>query len=323
MPEPTLRVRVPGSTSNLGPGFDCLGMAVDRYLTVQWMPDSSPLHIERSGTLEGLDVSLSDDPFVAALGEAGPVGGKIHMTSEIPVARGLGSSAAARVAGLLLGAARAFHIAHGHLRDFTFDRHALLSRAARAEGHPDNVAPILWGGLVAVGGHPEALRVTPLPLSPQLGWAYAAPGVEVRTVEARGALPAQVPHALVGATAARLATLLQGLASADPQSIAWGIDDAVHTPMRLPLIPSGDAAMHAAREAGAWGVAISGSGSGLIAVGPRTLMPRVCDAMAGVFSGVGEPAQATAFVCEPSVQGAMLLGAEALEGEPFGAEEGD
>ena len=310
MPESTLRVRVPGSTSNLGPGFDCLGMAIDRYLTVEWMPDSRPLHIERSGTLAGLDVSVGDDPFVAALREAGPVGGRIHMTSEIPVARGLGSSAAARVAGLMLGAARAFHTEHGHLRGCCLDRHALLSRAASAEGHPDNVAPILWGGLVAVGGPLEGLRVTRLPLSPQLGWGYAAPGVEVRTIHARAALPAQVQHALVGATTARLATLLQGLASADREAIAWGIDDTVHTPMRLPLIPSGGAAMNAAREAGAWGVAISGSGSGLIAVGPRTLMPRVCEAMAGVFSGVGDPAQAAAFVCEPSVQGAGLLDAE-------------
>lgn len=307
MREPMLQVRVPASTSNLGPGFDCLGMAIDRYLTVQWIPDRSPLQIERSGTLKALEVTGADDPFVAALREAGPVGGAIRMTSEIPVARGLGSSAAARVAGLLLGAARIFRLEHGHLQGFRPDRTALLASAAQAEGHPDNVAPILWGGLVAVGGADDALRVTRLPLSPQVGWAYAAPGIEVRTVEARAALPPQVPHALVGATAARLATLLQGLASADAQAIAWGIDDAVHTPMRLPLIPSGGAAMRAAREAGAWGVAISGSGSGLIALGPRPVMPGVCEAMAQVFNGVGDASRAAAFVCEPAVVGAELV----------------
>lgn len=310
MREKSLQVRVPASTSNLGPGFDCLGLAVDRYLTVEWIPGSSPLRIERFGTLEGLDIPPGDDPFIAALREAGPVGGHIRMTSEIPVARGLGSSAAARVAGLLLGAAHRFHVEHDGLQGFVPDRDALLSRAARAEGHPDNVAPILWGGLVVVGGPDDALRVTRLSLSPHVGWAYAAPGVEVRTTQARAALPSQVPHALVGATGARLAVLLQGLASADAQAIAWGIDDAVHTPMRLPLIPSGRAAMQAATEAGAWGVAISGSGSGLMALGPRPLMAGVCEAMAQVFAGVADARRAAAFVCEPAVRGAELVSGE-------------
>lgn len=317
-----VRVRVPGSTSNLGPGFDCLGMAVSRRIEVVWLRGPEPLQVERRGTVSGLKVAPADDLLVRSIGARGAVTGRLIVDSSIPLSRGLGSSASARIAGLLLGwAAGMIEVGDGAQEGaragarpgaesgseaLEVPRAALLTEAARAEGHPDNVAPALWGGLVAVGGPADALHVTPLPLSPRVGWCYAAPGVEVRTDAARQALPATVPHGLVGATGARLATLQHALATADPEGIAWGMHDEVHSPWRLPLIPGGADAMEAARAEGAWGVAISGSGSGLIAAGPLDRMEAVRAAMSRAFDGRGPADEACSFVCRADPLGATV-----------------
>lgn len=303
-----LRVRVPGSTSNLGPGFDCLGMAVDRGIEVVWVRSPEPLTIDRRGTVAHLNLAPGDDLLVCSMQGPGTdaVTGRLVVESSIPLSRGLGSSASARIAGLLLGWAARQGTPMGGAARLEVPRAALLAEAAQAEGHPDNVAPALWGGLVAVGGPSDALHVTPLPLSPRVGWCYAAPGVEVRTDAAREALPATVPHALVGATGARLAALQHGLATADPADIAWGMHDEIHSPWRLPLIPGGARAMDAARRAGAWGVAISGSGSGLIAAGPPERADAVRRAMEQAFEGHGRAEDACSFVCRTNPVGATV-----------------
>ena len=306
-PTAPLAVHVPASTSNLGPGFDVLGLAVDRGLQAVWHPGEGPLAVERHGTLAALRVPPDDDLVVRTLQRVlagagrSPAGGKLRLTSTVPVARGLGSSASARVAGHLL--------AHLATAGDTPWSGAVLAPAARDEGHPDNVAPSVVGGLVASGWSDggDEVRVTPLPLSPEVGWCYACPGVVVRTDEARRALPATVPHALVGATCARLAVLLKGLATADGDAIAWGVVDEVHSPWRLPLVPGGVEAVEAARDAGAWGATLSGSGSGVIAMGPRGSMPDVRDALAAVFSRTGDAGDAHAFVFTPDPRGARTL----------------
>lgn len=310
-----LAVRVPGSTSNLGPGFDVLGLAVDRALEARWHPGDAPLQIERRGCLAGLRLAPDDDLLVRALRRGAELatgttldgaapGGRIEVHSTIPAARGLGSSAAARVAGLMLGSAAA----GAHL-----SREVLLKEGIRSEGHPDNVAPAVLGGLVAAGldaDGPEAsgVRSAPVPLSPRVGWCYAAPGAVVRTDEARAVLPATVPHARVGATVARAVILLHGLATADPAAVAWGLRDRVHSPWRLGLVPGGEEAVSAALAAGAWGATLSGSGSGLIALGPIGGMAGVCEAMAGAFAGHGDARDAHAFVFRPDPRGARWLG---------------
>jgi homoserine kinase len=312
-PPHRLDLIVPGSTSNLGPGFDVLGLAVDRALTVAWEPGDAPLEVVRRGTLAGMRIPVAEDLVVRSLcaglerwlegGEAvrpGRLGGRLVLASRIPVARGLGSSAAARVGGLLLATA---------LAPSPPDPDRVLALAASGEGHPDNVAPSLRGGLVATGwdGAGDAggeVRVVRLPLSPRVGWAYAAPGAVVRTDEARAALPATVPHARIGETGARLAVLLHGLATGDGDAVRWGIADRVHSPWRLGLVPGGAAAVAAATAAGAWGATLSGSGSGIIALGPPDAMAEVRDAMAGAFDGHGDDGDAHAFLVRPDPRGA-------------------
>lgn len=302
MAPPTLRrarVRVPCSTSNLGAGFDAIGLAFDRHISAQYSPGAGTMTVERTGTCEGLtdqkDALLR--AFIYRLSESRVFpAGKIRVNSEIPLSRGLGSSAAAVVAGLALADAAV------GLR--TPDRAKLLGATIEIEGHPDNAAPSLYGGLVAVArgadGEPRAFS---LQLAPEIGWSFAAPNVEVPTPLARRALPAEVPHALAARAVGRMAALVRGLANADADLLRIGFDDELHVPHRLPLIPNARKAIDAALSAGAWAVTISGSGSGLIAVGPLSTTTGVAMAMSDAF---GQTDPGFAFAAQPETSGIVV-----------------
>lgn len=302
------RVRIPASTSNLGAGFDCIGLALELHLDALYEPGGRELRVDLEGTLAGQVDRAADlvaRTFREAFLESGlPVpGGHILARSGIPIGRGLGSSAAAIVAGLALAAAA---------RARTLDLDAALALATRVEGHPDNAAPALLGGLVGVvrevGQPPRAFR---LPLSGAVSFAWAAPAVEVSTAAARAALPGQVPHETATRALSRTAALLQGLATADPDLLRAGFDDELHVPWRLPLIPGAPRAMKAARAAGAWAVTISGSGSGLIAACPPGLDSVVAEAMGEAFRKTARDAAGRAGVIAralaPDLTGASIL----------------
>ena len=296
------RVRVPGSTSNLGAGFDCVGLALDRFLDVTFEPGPRDLVVERepgAAPLAGED--LLERSFRCVLRDRGiPPTGRILARSTIPLARGLGSSAAALVAGTALAACAAGE---------AVDADAAFATAAEVEGHGDNAAPSAYGGLVAVVSIDGLRRVLPHDLSPALGFAFAAPDTPIATRDARAALPTVVPHAIAVHALSRLAALLRGLATGDPDLLRAGFDDDLHVPHRLPLIPGGAEAMAAAREAGAWGVTVSGSGSGLIAVGPRDAAPELADAMRRSLERRHAPEAVEAYPVRP-----VRRGVHAVEG---------
>ena len=296
-------VRVPASTSNLGAGFDTLGLAVRRYLTARYVPGAGQLTVTRDGTLADLLVHTKDDllarAFAAELTRRGitPTG-SLYAMSEIPVARGLGTSAAATVAGVLLAATAA--------GDDDPDFDALLGEAVKLEGHGDNAAPALIGGLVAVVAKPGGgVRALPQPLSPEIGFVFTAPAAKLSTAEARRALPAEYPKSVAVGALGRLAALLHGLAYGDGEALARGLTDDIHVPYRLPLIRGGAAALDAAREAGAWGATISGSGSGLLALCPLDRVAPVGSAMAAAFRHAGHEEVVT-FPIEPEPDGAEV-----------------
>lgn len=357
------RVRVPCTTSNLGAGFDCLGLALDRYLEASFEPGGTTLSLERSGTLaelDALDVPVARDRLAAAFNSRlarapGRPNGVLRVTSEIPIAKGLGSSAAATIAGLVLArAASGYRPSVGrsepHARSATGDsgddvrrarlavagkeppaaspssRFEWLEVAAEAvaiEGHPDNVGPALLGGLVVAlpaltgGSVPATLHPEPeskggsepvlrrLPLSPDIGFAFAAPPAPVDTAAARAMLPATVPFAMAARSLPRVAALLYGLAHADAECLRAGFDDELHVPHRLPLIPGGAAALAAAREAGAWAATISGSGSGLIAACPAGIENRIADAMCEALRLAA--GHAVGFPLRPDTSGTRLV----------------
>jgi homoserine kinase len=291
-------IRVPASSSNLGAGFDCIGLALDRYLTAEYVPTpTATLTVERRGTLHALDSRpLSHDLFVTAF-RAGAghsaIGGTLIMDSEIPVARGLGSSAVAVVGGTALGMAVA---------GAPIDHARILADAERAEGHLDNAAPSLLGGLVAVA-HGRPFRV---PLSDHWSFVFAAPGAELSTARARAALPATVPHAEATRALGRVAALVRALETGDAELLALGLDDTLHVPYRLPLIPGGAEVVEAGRAAGAYGVTVSGAGSGLLAITPPARAEDVAAAMAATFRQTAGPDGVVAFVARPDLNGLQL-----------------
>ncbi len=299
----TARVRVPCSTSNLGAGFDTIGLALDRYVEAVFTPGDVALEIERTGSLESLQEAPDDDFLVAVfrelLARADVVPrGELHIHSGIPVARGLGSSAAARVAGHDLARA-----ALGQ----PLNQESAFRYACSRESHGDNAAPCALGGLRAVVPGPEGLRPLLLPLSDDIGFAYAAPAAGVSTAAARAALPREVARDVAVAQLGRLAALMRGLADGDPALIRIGVQDELHVPHRLPLIPGAYNAIEAGYDAGAWAVTISGSGSGLIALAPPDLAESVADAMRRVFDAGANDPDCVGFALHPDFEGLARL----------------
>ncbi|HYK82249.1 MAG TPA: homoserine kinase [Gemmatimonadales bacterium] len=289
----SVTVRVPGSTSNLGAGFDCLGVAVGRWLRVTVergrAATAAPVALQRGGTLRVLDLPPERDllyrGFAAACRTAGcavPHPLALTADSDIPVARGLGSSAAATVAGAAAATA---------LLDLELGPDALAALCAELEGHPDNVAPAIYGGANLVLRGPDGLMITPLPVHAALAFAFAIPEFTVETRQARAVLPETVPHAQAVAAAAKSAALVHGLAHADPRLLAAGLDDVLHVPYRRSLVPGYDAVTAAARQAGAYGATLSGSGPTVVAVAPVASVARVADAMVAAWRTHGTAAE--------------------------------
>jgi homoserine kinase len=277
----SVTVRVPGSTANLGSGFDCVGIAIDRWVRVVARSEASdvPVRLERHGALEGVGVPAARDllylGFVRACQAAGrePPGGLVlEASSDIPVARGLGSSAAAVVAGAVTARA---------LYDLDLDDAALVAVCAGVEGHADNVAPsVLGGAILVLETATRQLLFTPLEVHASLVLIFAVPDFTLSTERARSVLPSTVPYRTAVTAAARSAALVHGLAHANPELLASGLDDVLHVPHRRTLMRGYDDVTAAAVAAGAYGATLSGSGSTIVAVGSAASASAVKTAMA-------------------------------------------
>jgi homoserine kinase len=280
-----LRVEVPCSTSNLGPGFDLLGLCLDLFLSVAATATvrPGPLAVEVVRAPDGWpsgDTDLVVRALRRALGARADLAVALEIRSQIPIARGLGSSGAAVAAGLLLGDALAQrHGAVGH-SGTRLCASELLAAAVELEGHPDNALAALHGGCVLSIQAARGWRVIRQPLHPAIGFAAAWPKAPLHTPLARSVLPKEVAFADAVDQPRRLAALLEGLRTGDPELIAHGTVEHLHVRHRAPLIAGADAALAAARAAGAWSATISGSGSTLIAMGAKADAPRLARVLA-------------------------------------------
>lgn len=316
-------VRVPGSTSNLGAGFDCVGIAVDRWLSLTAVVEdgaTEPVSLYCEGTLRGLAVAPGEDRIVAAFtaacdaaGRRVPHGLHIRASSDIPVARGLGSSAAAVVAG-----AAAANV----LLRLGFDDQRLLELCAAIDGHPDNVAPAIHGGAtlaVSVESGQQLHAGVPawvtarIELHPDLALALAVPDFEAETGFMRAALPATVPHAVAARAAALGAALVSGLTSGNARLLELALEDVLHVPFRRGLVQGYDDVVRAARAAGAFGATLSGSGSAVCGLTSRNAVNDVAAAMVEAWRRLD--VRAEAIVCESPARGYS-----ATVGEEYGYE---
>ncbi len=254
-------VRVPATSANLGPGFDVLGLALGLYNDIAYEEaEGVVVAIEGEGAgrlATGADnvVARAARMVYEAAGRRFP-GATIRCVNRIPPARGLGSSAAAWVGGLI-----AANAALGS----PLDRDAVLVLACRAEGHPDNVAAALLGGLTVSCAAGDRVTAVSLPVSPEIGWVVLVPETESSTREARAVLSADVSRSDAVFNLQRLGLLLASVVSGRIDLLGLAMEDRLHQPQRQSLFPWMESVRRAALEAGALGCVLSGAGPSLLA----------------------------------------------------------
>jgi homoserine kinase len=282
-----VRVRVPATSANLGPGFDALGLALDLTdeVAATVLPDSEELRIDVSG--EGAeDLGLPRDArhlvhrsIVAGLEALGAPTPRLHLRchNAIPHSRGLGSSAAAIVSGLAL--ARAL-VADADLTDAE-----LVALGARLEGHPDNVAPAVLGGFTVAfeRGTDAAGTAVRLPVHQDLLLRALVPPTPVSTELARGLLPAQVPHADAARNAGRAALLVAALTER-PDLLLEATEDRLHQDYRAPALGEAAGVMARLREGGLAAV-VSGAGPTVLVLGEKDAAERIDGLVAEMVPG--------------------------------------
>lgn len=255
-----LRILAPASTANLGPAFDCLGLALDLWNETEVaIGDETRIEIEGEGA-EALPrdeshlVIRAARALYAHLDEAPPAGWQLRARNRVPLNSGLGSSAAATATGLL---------AANRLSGARLALDELLTIGAAIEGHADNLAAALHGGLVLVNRAGEKVAAQSIEIPP-LSCVVVLPEVQISTREARAALPQEVPLADAVANIGHSLALLEALRGSDISALAAAMQDRLHQPYRLPLIPGAQEALEAAQAAGG-AAALSGAGPSLIA----------------------------------------------------------
>lgn len=249
----SVTVRVPATSANLGPGFDSFGCAFSLYNTYTFTITGEPLRVtgcdERWCNARNLSV-IAYRHTMEKLGL--PMDGlHLHVQAQIPVSRGLGSSSA-----MIIGGVYAANLLHGS----PFTKEELLGICTVLEGHPDNLAPAMFGGMTASLMHEEKPVTARFPLSSALRFIALIPNFTLSTKRARAALPKQVPYADAVFNVSHAALLLRALETADADMIALALDDRLHQPYRKGLIFGYDKAERTARECGCIAFCISGAG---------------------------------------------------------------
>lgn len=276
----TVKVRVPGTSANCGPGFDAIGIACTVYNELELTLTKEPMcNIQVQG--EGSSGIPTDDRNIAYQAvmlvldkvQSDSRGVQIRMKNDIPMARGLGSSAAAIVAGLT-----AANLATGE----KLSKQDILELATSMEGHPDNVAPAIFGGIsssVMTESHVHSLKILP-PRSLYL--VVAVPEFGLSTKAARQVLPKTLPFKDAVFNVSRASFFIAAIIQGKFELLQYALEDRLHQPYREKLIPGMTKVFNAASAAGAFGAAISGAGSCLVAFAERNL-EAIGEAMINAF----------------------------------------
>lgn len=281
-PASTVTVRVPGSTSNCGAGFDTLGLAlqVHNRVTLVREDGGAPRPATAADARAQAMVETTAAAFFAAARTA-PFGFSYRISGDVPPARGLGSSVT--VIGGVLGGLNA-------LSGAGLSKHRLVAVATAIEGHPDNAAAGILGGFcvarcdATTGIYVDTVRVE---LPAGLAFVAVSPEVEMLTKESRGVLPATLPYFDAVKSINSAAYLVAVFVSGEYERLRHGVTDFMHEPYRLPRIPGGAPAIAAGVKAGAYTGWLSGSGSTVLCVAPLAGASAVAEAMRAAFAAVG------------------------------------
>lgn len=299
-------VTVPATTANLGPGFDCLGAALTLYNQfVFCLRDHSGLEIQVEGQeAERVKTNSSNlvyQAFVTLyqhLNQAPPPV-RIQIQLGVPLARGLGSSATAIVAGLMGANA---------LAGSPLEMPQILKLAIALEGHPDNVAPALLGGCcLAASSTPSEWTICDIPWSESIVPVVAIPDFELSTQAARAVLPQTCDYQDAIFNTAHLGLLLRGLETGNPDWLRSALQDRLHQPYRQSLILGYEAVQAAALEAGAYGLVISGAGPTLLALAEAERAKEIAACLQGAWQAQGVTAAVKQL--QVSAQGATTTAA--------------
>jgi homoserine kinase len=268
-----MHVSAPASAANLGPGFDCLAVALELRNEVTIGPgDGEGVEV----TVEGEGVRAAsrgrDNLFVRAFSSTGadPSGLRFEMRNRIPFYRGLGSSAATISAGVVAGLA------------WTGRETDPLPAAVQLEGHPDNVAAALLGGLTLAWARDDGPAAVRLTAGCPVDFVVAVPEDELPTKLAREALPETIAHADAAYTTARAVLLVAALESGRPELLADALDDRLHEPYRAPFVPLLGAVRDRLGGSPAYGATISGAGPSVLVWCERGAAAAVADSLAGI-----------------------------------------
>ena len=300
----SVTVRAPATTANLGPGYDCLGMALEVWnrLTAAILPDGSSPSVAISGEGAGDLAADTDNLTYRAMaflyGEADvpmpPL--SLHCENAIPLSRGMGSSAAAIAGGL---------VAANALLDNPFSANELLEMAATIEGHPDNVAAAVHGGLrLVVSDADNRIYTAPVNIPAELRAVLLIPEHRIATVDARRVLPAEVSVADAVYNMSRAALLVAAMEGSRPEYLQIATQDCLHQPYRQAIFPAMRVIFKAAMDAGALGVFLSGSGSTILALTQGKEMTVAYEMFdAARLCGVAGRVEVT----QPTAQGAHIV----------------
>jgi homoserine kinase len=303
------KVFAPGTVANLGPGFDVLGLALERPGDTVVVRRTTEAGV-RIASIAGDGGVLSRDPArntagIAAaetLRRAAASGGvELDLAKGMPMGSGLGSSAASAAAA----AVGVNHVLGGPLTPEELVSCCVEAEAAVSGRHADNVAPAVLGGCVLVRSV-DPLDVRRLPVPSGLHVVVVTPSFELPTRQAREALPKSVPMAKLVRNSANLSALIHALHTGDLELLGRALDDEIVTPARMPLIPGCEAVIRAARDAGALGSSISGAGPSVFALcAQATRAGEIADAMMRAFEIAG--LTSTAVVSPADCPGARVL----------------
>jgi homoserine kinase len=298
----SVTVQVPATTANIGPGFDCLGAALTLYNQVKFTITDSPLEIKVSGK-EAAGVSTDESNLLYKslaklyqhIGQEVP-NLLIEIKLEVPLARGLGSSATAIIGGL---------VGANNLAGNPLSTTELMNLAIQIEGHPDNVVPALLGGCQLSVGSANNWQISEISWHNEIIPILAIPNFELSTEEARKVLPVSYSRSDAIFNIAHLGLLIKGLETNNQDFLKMAMEDKIHQPYRETLIKGYDSVKLAAIEAGAYNMVISGAGPTLLALTARNNAENVVRSMTNAWENEGIIADVRALSLDN--QGATIL----------------